>query len=198
MNIIIFMMFVSFTGIGTFLHECGHYIAMYFYGLKPILRYWCTDSGVVLTAAQAAEFSRLDAFIISFSGPLVNMIIGTMGFIFLLKRSSVLTDVKIIASAGITFFWSRQVVIGLCHLIYPIILTNYREYSDECNLSVLTGAPKMLFPLVLGIIGAFICSYTVFILMPGQLRLRFIIFGILGSACGAFIWFKLLGPVLLP
>jgi hypothetical protein len=192
---IIFLIFFSLASIGTILHEFGHYIPAKFFGFEPVLHYGSTSYNSTL------DFPIFKKVIVVLCGPLINMSIGTCGF-FILCRSDrrKYYDIFAIIFTSITFFWSRQVVAFISDVIAPIFNKDIfiNNLSDEEKLSLLLNLPRQSVSMIFGIIGISICYYSVFFLIQNKLRVKFIFFGLLGSILGIYIWYMVLGPVLLP
>jgi hypothetical protein len=179
-----FFLFLFLTPIGCLLHEMGHCLAAEYYGVKPILHFDRTTTFVKDIAP------KIDLLIIVW-GILSTLLIGTFGFIMaILKRTS---SNLIILWVSLAFFWSRE----LFNLFVSLFLTR-GNYTDEVMLAQALQIPKLTIATTLGVIGFFIITYCVFIIIPQKTRYQFIVGGILGSVFGWIFWFHWLGPLLLP
>lgn len=185
----IFSLFLLFTAIGTLLHELGHFFAAIWLGCKPVLHYNRTN---FMCGENNSETFR------GLSGPFVNILIGTIGLLWLLKKYKTGKQKQIILLAAITFFWSREIVV-LCSDVFIKPTLGLAAYlSDEQKASLALNLPLNTLSIAVGIAGLFVCGATIFKLLNKQLRISFIAFGALGALAGYFVWFKLLGPYLLP
>ena len=194
-SMFVLFLFVFLASFGTILHEFGHYLPAKILGFEPKLHYGSTSFNSLI------GFTNFKMIIVYFSGPLMNMLIGSIGFYILFKSDRCKSvDILSLVFASITFFWSRQVVVFILDLIMPIFNKKglINKYSDEENLSNLLNLHKEFFSILFGILGVFFCFYTVFFLIKKRLRLPFIFFGILGSSLGIYLWYFIVGPFLLP
>ncbi len=154
-------------------------------GCVPELHYAYTSYSGMSTVANP--------IVLATAGPLVNIIIGSIGF-YLLKQD----DKHMLLNGAITFFWCRQILIlfrdmGGTYFTNPIV-----RYSDEQKISEALNLPTNTASIILGITGMVICTTAVFKYMPARFRKDFIMYGLSGCFCGYIFWFKFLGPYLLP
>ena len=156
---------------------------------------------------------KLDAqqrFWFTFWGPVETMITGSIGFLLLWlnrdKRLSTELPLRVWICVYLCFFWSRQVFNFLSWIGTYIFTGHISAGGDEVKLSrYLSSAGDNATVLQLGwfgfvtaVIAAVILLWATFTIVPKQQRFSFIIAGIVGSLSGFAIWFKWLGPVILP
>ena len=177
------LLFTINTGLGTFLHELGHYLTAQLFNVKSILHF-----------NRVSYHSCLDhnvEYLLTSMGILSTLLIGTSGLLLAhFKRVSNLGIIPILF-VSLAFFWSRQIVI----MTFGLIGMNN---SDEISLARRLLLPKYTFAIPLGIIGLIVCTYCVFIIIPRFFRVYFLTYGFSGCIIGYFLWFKVLGPYLLP
>ncbi len=191
----IFILFFVFTAAGTIVHECGHYIPAYLYGWEPALHYAQTSLSVAIPASPALNNWKVLSY--HAGGMMVNISIGSIGYIILKKQHHLLKNEYLKAFLIVlTFFWSRQIVIlisDLRELVYdsPIL-------TDEQKVSLQLSLPKNLLSILLGVIAIYLCCNAVLRFLPKKEIMPFRVAGIIGSVLGYLFWFRVLGPGILP
>lgn len=180
---VIFFLFFLLTPIGTLLHETGHYLAAQYYEVSPKLHYNRTTI--------ENNLSRNINLIIVLWGILSTVIIGSLGFYLALKYRLKLNTLY--CGIYLAFFWSREIV-----SLFISFFVKRDFLTDEVVVAKLLGLPDYTVAVLLGISAIIILSYCVFILLPKNLRFKFILGGVLGSISGWLFWFLFLGPIVLP
>lgn len=184
-----FIIFLFMPMIGTLIHEFGHFTVAKWIGMGPRLHYGsCTYSYLNQRISQSSIF-WLNA-----SGPILTILIGSVGFISQFmgtpKQSIYLTLNKILA-----LFWIREFLIFIVFAV--LYYFNIIWSGDETRCSNALGINPTLSISLLGILGLFICVYTLF--FYSKLDRREFIFGaVVGSIAGGWGWFSKIGPILLP
>lgn len=181
----IFSIFFVMCATGTLLHELGHYLVGRWYGFEPTLHYGYTAYG-------NSVGPRLSATI---AGPLVNIAIGTIAYIGLLRNFN---RRRYVLYGALTFFWSREAYVGFRDVVLKPWFDFSIKYSDEQKISRALHLPDNTLSVLLGATALWLCYSVIFRHLPLHLRKRFIIFGLLGITAGYLFWFHLVGPLVLP
>jgi hypothetical protein len=225
-NLAFCLSFVLLTIVGTLLHEGGHIVVAKCLGYDTILHYGSMDYGYIeknesnlLNPAKtdqlvkidipygdtsnAAKKLILDDLWITLGGPIQTIGTGILGMFLLLwrKRPRSNLDFQLLDWLGVffTLFWSRQIFnLVIAYATYLIRGNGSRYGGDERHISSILHLPDGTLSLITGSLAFIICSYTVFRIVPAADRLRFISFGLVGSVIGYALWFKWLGPIVLP
>lgn len=82
--------------------------------------------------------------------------------------------------------------------LYLLGMDLYYFGGDEYFMALVAELPPGTFSLSLGLIGAIVAIYVVFMVIPKKYRLSFILAGFVGSAIGFMGWMYWLGSILLP
>lgn len=182
---------------GTILHEIGHIIPAKLLGYKTVLHYGSMNW---YNIDQELIENRNHVLIILIGGPVQTMLTGSFGLLQLQRK----TYIKISKNKNLYFwlsvflslFWSRQI------LNFSIDIAKYFQLhtlvSDEARISILLNFHPLSLGLITGILGIISCLFVVFKVIPKKIRLKFILSGVIGSTIGYYLWFKLIGPFLLP
>lgn len=186
-----FLLFFCFATLGTMLHECGHALAAIFMGCKATIHYGFTNY-----YCQSDNEAR--SLITGLAGPLINILIGSIGFALLCRNYKKRVYKNEILFSAISFFWCREIVVLVADIFIKPIWYPTAFPSDEQRASVRLFQHPLVFPLLFGTIALLICGTVVFCFLSKEKRLPFIIWGIAGSFVGYLFWFRFLGPVLLP
>ena len=150
--------------------------------------------------AKKIACERLFIFI---GGPTQTIVTATIGTIFLLLRKRKIHEfgIKFIdwLFVFLALFWLRQVFNLFTSLLNAIIFDNQNYFGgDEKVIATLLKIPKGTIAIPLGVLGILISLHVIFIILPLDKRLNFILGGILGGILGYIIWFEILGPIILP
>jgi hypothetical protein len=140
---------------------------------------------------------------ITIGGPLQTILTGILGLTILFVRRKIIQNngLKIIDWLGVFLglFWLREIFNLVHSLVSEIISPNGKWFGgDEYNISEDLNLWSGTIPIILGIIGLLISIYIVFKIIPMNLRLTFILSGLLGGISGFILWMNIIGPKLLP
>jgi hypothetical protein len=188
------LVFIIMVVIGTLSHEIGHIIVARILGYETTLHYNRMDFGL--------SDNPLHELLMLSGGPIQTIGFGMIGFLILfVRRNHIKTNGMTLIdwlSILLSLFWSRE-VFNLLHSGMPNLLGSYNDFGgDEGRISELLFMANWVLPLLFGIVGLTICFYVVFRILPLKYRFNFISGGLIGSIVGYLIWFKVLGPYLLP
>ena len=221
-------LFILFTPIGTISHEYGHMAASELYGLEATLHYqsasheksrleqilndlYAKNKEAIINDEDYPDKEKFERyykkynrqnFWISAGGPIQTCLTGIIGLLMLYYRKarykSELSKLDWLA-VFLSLFWLRE-IFNLCtgFALYLLGMDLYYFGGDEYYMALLAELPPGTFALSLGIIGALVACYVVFVVIPKKYRLSFIVAGFVGSAIGFAGWMYWLGPILLP
>lgn len=144
-----------------------------------------------------------ESLYVTIGGPLQTILTGFLGLIilFLRRKSIQLQGLKIIdwLAVFLGLFWLRE-IFNLFHSLGAEIITpDGRWFSgDEYYISKDLNFWSGTMPIILGTIGMLISIYIVFKIVPKNLRLTFILSGLIGGISGFILWMHIIGPRILP
>ena len=194
-KIFISTLFILATVIGTLSHELGHYFAALYYNLHPTLHFGFTewdDTGL------SAETINKVTPVVTLWGILVTVVVGTSGFLLTLPfKNKISNHITYYTFPVLAFFYSRQIFVFALSLVNGNFSNPDINSGDEIKLALLWGMNGSSISVTLAFIAVLICSLTV-LLLPKEKRLTFLIYGFAGSVLGYLLWYRLLGPWLLP
>jgi hypothetical protein len=200
---------ILFTFCGVIIHESGHYLIAKILGYNPIFRY---DSVLVLHDTKfiqaelptaTDEFRRtvkFDYFLIILFGPIANILLGSIGTLFLFVNKTKIR--KGVISPFITIFglislyWLRQPIVLVINLFQVYFLGNLLPNSDEVFISVSLEYAPLAISFILGLLGLLFVLFSL-TFFPIISRIYLIINVIIGGIIGLILWFKFVGPILL-
>ncbi|QYA24514.1 hypothetical protein G3I01_02985 [Gramella sp. MT6] len=162
-----------------------------------------------LTFDKREEFDRgmkelyADDFKVLIGGPLQTIITGCIGLVILLLRRKRIhrLGMKLLdwVAVFLSLFWLREVFNLLHSVTFGIIFQeDYYFGGDEMYISEYYKWHPGTLPILSGIIGTGISVYVIFRIIPVKYRRVFILSGIIGGLTGFYVWFEILGPVLIP
>lgn len=189
----VFLLFLPMAAVGTITHEAGHWLAAEWWGEGASLHYGWIGVGDV--PPEASPFIIL-------AGPLQTMLTGSGGFVWLwrLKRQEALTpplSISAWAAVLLTLFWSRPVFNALAALIWRLMGGELSLSGDEFALAAYWHLPEWSLLLSTGMVGFMVCLLVIY-WFPAPFRKHLLIAGSSGSLLGFWLWYGVIGPVLLP
>ncbi|MFT5286187.1 MAG: hypothetical protein ACI8TQ_002355 [Planctomycetota bacterium] len=203
----IVLLFIPMAAIGTLLHEAGHIVVAHTLGYEPVLYFDSMSKGPSPFASEA-DYSNpddrqryeLESTLITIGGPAQNMLTGTIGFVWLwrLRRkqkreSGSVREGWIWLATLMALFWSRQAFNAIAAIVYG----DGEIRGDEFKIAHYFDWPIWSVLAVTGAVSVCICL-AVIGLQRRERRIHFAIGMPIGSLIGFALWFKLLGPYLLP
>jgi hypothetical protein len=223
----IYFTFILFTIVGTLTHEFGHFIVGRYLGYHSSIHYGSTSWGKSdlherinsiykqnensidskKDFPQRKEFEILikkvenDKFWKILGGPTSNILIGSIGFILVLrlrKKYSYAQTTLHWFWLFLTLFWLRQPNNLFTWLIKKPMNGVSVSHGDEIRLARYFNLPLGSIIWTTGIIGTVICGYAILKFVPKEKLRTFLISGFLGGVSGFILWFKILGPIILP
>ena len=144
-----------------------------------------------------------DGFKITLGGPIQTILTGSLGLAFLIRRRKKIriNEIRLIDWIAIflSLFWLRE-VFNLVHSISFKVLFQDQSYfgGDEKYISEYLKVYPGTIPIILGIIGLAISMFVIFGVLPKRIQFPFIISGFIGGIIGFILWFKILGPIIIP
>lgn len=155
------------------------------------------------------EYRRLNkklisnGFWITLGGPIQTIFTGLIGLFVLLLRKNQYKEfgLKWIdwLAVFLSLFWLREVFNLAMSIAFELIYPDGSFFSgDEVYISRGLGLWEGTIPLLLGALGILVSAYVIFRIIPPQIRLTFLVSGLLGGGLGFVLWMDILGPILLP
>ena len=146
---------------------------------------------------------RSDGILVNIGGPLQTTLTGTIGFLILLFRKKKIrkSGLNLIdwLAVFLSLFWLRQVFNVVVSVGEEMIYPNGSYFDgDERYISYTLDLWPGTISTLLCLIGLAVVLFVVFKVIPRELRLTFIISGLIGGISGFVIWMNVLGPQLLP
>lgn len=193
--VILFVVFIVFTCIGTLSHELGHIAIAKILGYETHLGYGYMN----YDKANGANMN--DSLLIRIGGPLQTMLTGTIGLILLfLWRKKFNLEQSLSwgqwALIFITLFWLRQSANMI--MATPGLLAGRLLRGDESYIAYLLRWPLYSVSVVTGFIGLWVLATVILRFIPRKHRLTFMLAGLTGGVTGFWLWLIKLGPVLMP
>lgn len=209
---------ILFIIVSTISHEIGHYVISKMFYNNPSLHYKSTRNSVVnkiIPLQDSLRFVkglshikkqdlrnkikkyRKEKVLIKLGGPLINMIIGTIGFLCLIllnsKKHFELTRWIFMLA---TLFWARQ------FFIFPMSIFFYLKnghvpLGDEEYISEYFSLPFFSMGLSLFLISTIILSISFLKSFNKSEITTWFVSGIIGGSIGIILWFYILGPRIL-
>lgn len=147
--------------------------------------------------------NRFKELLIVTGGPIQTMLTGTLGLILLLFRRKFWSTgvLKWLDWLGVflSFFWLRQIFNLIIHFAKKLLrMSDSIILSDEIKIAKYMNWHPSSLSIITGIIALLIAVFVVFKVVPRGIRFSFVTGGILGGLSGFYLWFYILGPVLLP
>jgi hypothetical protein len=190
--------FLAFI-VGILSHELGHCVASKFFGYSPILSFDHSSFGF-----PDGEDAPHDCVVmILAAGPLLTIMIGTIGFALLgwfRRRDRREKDLKTFEWLLVLLasFWLREFA-NLCmwftkiYFFYSISLK-----SDEMKIAGLLRWPDWSIFVISGMISAGVFIATIKKFIPSNQQPVFLSAILTGGILGELLWIQWLGPILLP
>jgi hypothetical protein len=240
--IILTIVFILFTAIGTVSHEYGHIAVAKYFGYETNLHYgsmnyypkgylqdadlesykkltkeyWNTEyeSWPDDVKEKAEKYQNIlekkywneksnKSLYVTIGGPSQTILTGILGLMILFVRRKTIQSegLKIIdwLAVFLGLFWLRELFNLVHSLGAEIISPDGRWFGgDEYYISKGLNLGSGTIPIILGTIGLLISIYIVFKIVPKNLRLTFILSGLIGGISGFILWMNIIGPRVLP
>ena len=189
--------FLSSVIFGTLIHEFAHWIFAEFLGYKTTIHYNAISFDDI-SLNEPHTIDKVHDIIITGSGIICTILIGTTAFLYLLK-TKLKDGIMFWMLIYLSLFWSREVI----NLIISVVLYFFRisEHpfgGDEYYLEGLLGIQDGFLCVSLGIIGLVVCMKVVLEVLPQKFRYMFLFSGLTFGLLSYYFWFYVIGPILLP
>ncbi len=192
-------LFILFTIIGTLSHELGHYIMARILGYEAIIHYGSTSYDLPDTGVSRSGFPYMHQLLITCAGPIQTMVTGIFGLMTLRFRESITLRKFYLydwIAVFMSLFWLRE-LFNLSHTGYQLLQGSLGT-DDEIRIAQMLGLPPLSLTSVLGFLALGIALFVVFKIVPEDMRLTFILSGLIGGLLAFELWMHRLGPLLLP
>ena len=163
----------------------------------------CIPQSEIIKLSERRSTMYKNRIWFTIGGPLQTMLTGTLGLLLLWwrKKKRQIDGWRLVdwLFVYLALFWSRE-PFNLAFSLSKRIMTGSGSFfsGDEKIISNHYHLYEGFFSIVLGVLGAIICSYVVFKIIPSDKRLHFFLGGLIGGLLGYWLWMCLVGPVVLP
>lgn len=194
----LFFCFILFTVIGTLSHELGHKFAGTIVGIKSYVNYCST---CIISVSQ--EVNKSAVFIFTLGGPLQTMFTGFVGFLLIYFRRVQFWQTDRLSAwqwflVFVALFWLRQAFNFAIELIDYFNTGSVISNADEVKIAEYLSLPNLSLSFVSALIAILGLTHIFFTFIPTKQKFTFVISGLFGGLFGFYLWFTLLGPVLMP
>lgn len=186
------MLYVLIICIGTIIHEMGHFTVAHFIYANPKLHYSSCD-----WHPTEDQVGGVHEIVFHMGGILLPTVLSTIATVLLLvKKTFNPTQFHLLVIAGTLSF--RSFFIITLFIINSLGLSQHNSY-DEAKLNILLELPNGFIEVLSAIYSIMILFALLFLLHKnGHNLLRYLSRMAAGILIGFFLWFKILGPVILP
>lgn len=141
-------------------------------------------------------------FLITLGGPLQTLITCFIGLCIIIyrrkyKNKETFSNIDWL-SVFLSLFILREIYNTVMAIGSVILLKEQTFYGDEFRMSIYLNLNQWVIPIITAIIGCIITYYVIFKVIPKTYRFSFMVSGFIGGLLGFFIWFNILGPIVLP
>lgn len=177
--------------------------------LKEIYNEYATEieNGTVFAKKNEYESGleklKYNGLYVTIGGPFQTILTGTMGLLILLWRRKLIyqNGLKVLDwfAVFLSLFWMREVFNLVKSLSRELISPNGTWFGgDELYISQGLNLWSGTVSIILGTIGMTVTFYVIFNILPKNIRLTFIISGLIGGIFGIILWMNIIGPQILP
>lgn len=214
--------------IATIVHEYGHFFTAKLLGYDARVSYGYTtwkntvynDFVDTLTRDERIKirtnkyFPRKDDytamikrikdenFLITLGGPLLTIIIGTIGFVVaLINRKSFNGEILSQKQWVLIFtalFWLRETDNYVMDLLFTVSRGRFPYGNDETILARYLEVDTWLISFVLALAGFIVVLIIYKRFIPDESKTTFLLAGLVGGLGGLLLWLFILGPIFMP
>jgi hypothetical protein len=220
--------FIAATIIATIVHEYGHFFTAKYLGYDARVSYGYTtwrnttyqDFFDSLTRDERIKirtneyFSRKEdyealmvrikdeAFLITLGGPLLTMLIGSLGIVLAFINKKIFTGGALSFKQWLVIFtalfWLREPSNYLLDVLVTIQRGSFPLRNDEVILSRYLELDTWFISFLLAVIGFILVLITYRKFIPDSDKTTFLTAGLLGGLGGYLLWLFLFGPIIMP
>ena len=228
LSIVLIIVFILMTVIGTLTHELGHYTVAKLLGYDAKINYQSTSYNNNEVLDFLDEYSnkyryelknnldfpekekyfnltnnyRWHHFLFILGGPVQTILTGTIGLLLLIvyKKKYITTEKVSIIGWVLIFlalFWLRQSANLISALAYYFLFNSSSISGDEMRLAYYLEINMWSIQIITGLIGFVVLFYVIKIL-PNNIKLTFMVSGLIGGILGYYLWLIQFGKVIMP
>ena len=220
--------FLTAAIIATIVHEYGHFFTAKYLGYQARVSYGYTtwtnpgysdffesltrDERIKIRTneyfGKKEEYEELmkrikdEAFYITLGGPVLTMIIGSLGLILAFANRKTFDGGQLSIKKWLivftAFFWIRQPANYILDLLVTIQQGRFPGRNDEVILSRYLGFDSWTVSFVLAVIGLGVVWMVYKKFVPDIDKTTFLLAGLLGGLGGYLSWLFIFGPVFMP
>lgn len=151
---------------------------------------------------EVTKFKANHIFII-LGGPVQTLLTSIIAFIFILINIDVFRNQNNLSFGKwllvfFALFSLRQPANLFTGIIGYLITGKFSNANDEAKIDFLIALPPFTSSITTSILGLSIFAFIFFKVIPKPVRITFAAAGLVGGVFGFYLWFYVLGPVLLP
>lgn len=144
-----------------------------------------------------------DGFWITFGGPFQTMFTGTLGFLFVFYQRKKIQNANTLSFSQwiiifLSLFWLRQLANLVTWVAGYFFKGRFPLNGDEIGLAIHLGLPMGSISIITALIALGLLIFIIFKILPVNIRVTFILAGLVGGIFGYFFWLSWMGPILLP
>ncbi|MCF0054356.1 site-2 protease family protein [Dyadobacter sp. CY356] len=216
------------TIVATIVHEYGHFFTAKLLGYDAKVSYGYTtwtntayqdfidslsrDERIKIRTneyfSKKEEYEALleriknETFLITLSGPLLTIIIGTLGSVILFFNRKSFDQHQLSPKHWvllfIAFFWLRQPANYVLDLLSTISRGRYPYGNDETVLARYLGFDIWSISFILAVAGLAVVYFIYRKFIPDENKTTFLLAGLIGGLGGYMLWLFILGPAFMP
>jgi len=157
--------------------------------------------------SQLQEYERqhlVKLILIDGAAPLIFIILGIVGFVYLIKYKKNINynNLSLIQwiAVFLNLFWFRWLLLLVLYIVFVSLSKkdNALLIINETNIAYALNISPLFILIPLGLFSTWICYITVFVFIPKVYRGKFLLTGVIGCILALLFWFKLIGAMVLP
>lgn len=143
-----------------------------------------------------------EAFLITLGGPVLTIIIGTLGLVVAFMYRRRFTDTALSFKKWLVvftaLFWLREPVNYIFDLLITVRQGSFPRRNDEAILARYLGLDSWSISFVLAVVGLLSVWIVYRRFIPDQDKTTFLLAGLVGGLGGYISWLFLFGPIFMP
>ncbi|MFA9213750.1 MAG: hypothetical protein ACEQSR_07875 [Candidatus Methylacidiphilales bacterium] len=151
---------------------------------------------------EVSKFKANHIFII-LGGPVQTLLTSIIAFIFILINIDVFKGQKDLSFSKwllvfLALFSLRQPANFFTGIIGYFITGRFSNANDEAKIDFLLALPPFTSSIITNLLSLSIFAFIFFKVIPKPVRITFAAAGLVGGVLGFYLWFYVMGPVVMP